>query len=142
MSHPFTYLEVSTILDHYLVALVWSTTHTYMNDDGTEGETVELDSIDATYSDNILADSRKDIENFLDTATEMLEAKGYTWDDYLNLGHDEEQIGHDFALTRNWHGAGFWDRGDGDIGDILTAASKVLGGADAYLGDDGLIYIQ
>ena len=139
MSHPFSYTEVSTILDHYLVALVWSTTHTYMNDDGAEGETVELDSIDAAYSDNLRADSRKDIESFLDTATEMLEAKGYTWDDYT---HGEEQIGHDFALTRNGHGAGFWDRGDGDIGDILTAASKVLGGADAYLGDDGLIYIQ
>jgi hypothetical protein len=27
------------------------------------------------------------------------------------------QVGHDFWLTRNRHGAGFWDRGYGKLGD-------------------------
>ena len=52
----------------------------------------------------------------------------------------EERAGHDFWLTRNGHGAGFWDRGLGDLGDRLSAAAKVYGECDLYPGDDGLIY--
>ena len=38
-----------------------------------------------------------------------------------------ELAGHDFALTRNGHGTGFWDRGLGAIGDMLTDACKPYG---------------
>lgn len=34
-----------------------------------------------------------------------------------------EHAGHDFALTANGHGAGFWDRGLDELGDQLTAAA-------------------
>jgi hypothetical protein len=53
---------------------------------------------------------------------------------------DMVQAGHDFWLTRNGHGAGFWDRGLGDVGDRLTDAAHVYGSVDLYVGDDGLIY--
>ena len=51
------------------------------------------------------------------------------------------QAGHDFWLTRNGHGAGFWD-GDWDApySDILTEGSKLYGEFETYQGDDGLIY--
>jgi hypothetical protein len=45
-------------------------------------------------------------------------------------GLDESQCGHDFWLTRNGHGAGFWDRGLGERGERLSKASKVYGSAD------------
>lgn len=50
--------------------------------------------------------------------------------------------GHDFALTRNGHGAGYWD-GDlpGEIGDRLTSAAEAAGEAWPYIGDDGMVYI-
>jgi hypothetical protein len=48
--------------------------------------------------------------------------------------------GHDFWLTKNGHGAGFWDRGLGDLGKRLSDASKAYGSTDLYLGDDGKIY--
>jgi hypothetical protein len=35
-------------------------------------------------------------------------------------GIDPTQFGHDFVLTANHHGAGFWDRGYGALGDRLT----------------------
>ena len=35
-----------------------------------------------------------------------------------------EQLGHDLFLTAQGHGSGFWDRGAGDLGERLTAASK------------------
>jgi len=61
--------------------------------------------------------------------------------DLLN-GITEEQAGHDFWLTRNGHGAGFWDRGLGLIGEKLTAIAHSFGECDLYVGDDGKIYIE
>jgi hypothetical protein len=51
-----------------------------------------------------------------------------------------EQAGHDFWLTRNRHGAGFWDRGHGAEGADLTQHAKSFGDCDLYVGDDGGIY--
>ena len=38
-----------------------------------------------------------------------------------------ELAGHDFALTRNGHGTGFWDRGMGEMGDMLTKECEPYG---------------
>lgn len=56
-------------------------------------------------------------------------------------GMDSGQAGHDFFLTRNHHGAGFWDRGLGEIGDRLTAAAHAYGESDLFVGDDGQLYV-
>jgi hypothetical protein len=50
---------------------------------------------------------------------------------------EDDAIGHDFWLTRNGHGAGFWDRGLGELGDFLTKMSKPFGEATLYVSDDG-----
>lgn len=55
-------------------------------------------------------------------------------------GIDPSQAGHDFWLTRNRHGAGFWDRGLGEVGQRLTDASHAYGEVDLYVGDDCLIW--
>ncbi len=49
--------------------------------------------------------------------------------DYAQRGEwtTPERAGHDFLLTRNGHGAGFWDRGLGEVGDRLSEAAKVYG---------------
>ena len=52
----------------------------------------------------------------------------------------DDQHGHDFWLTRNGHGAGFWDRGYGPTGDKLTDLAKAWGSVDLCIGDDGKIY--
>jgi len=53
---------------------------------------------------------------------------------------DPEQDGHDFWLTRNGHGVGFWDRGYGERGQRLTAACRPYGEVDLYIGDDGKVH--
>lgn len=59
----------------------------------------------------------------------------------LKRAGDDEQNGHDYWLTRNGHGAGFWDRGyPQSIADALTQAAHADGERDLYIGDDGLIY--
>src|SRR4030095_1537970 len=57
-----------------------------------------------------------------------------------NLPITDAQAGHCFWLNRNGHGAGFWDRGMGDIGEELSRQSKTYGSCDLYVGDDGHIY--
>lgn len=57
------------------------------------------------------------------------------------LGRTDDYHGHDFWLTRNHHGAGFWDRGYSPALDKrLTDAAHVAGEANWYVGDDGLVY--
>ena len=50
--------------------------------------------------------------------------------------------GHDFALTRNGHGAGFWDRGLGDLGDRLADAARVYGEASLWPDEVGKLYAE
>ena len=49
------------------------------------------------------------------------------------------QAGGDFALTRNHHGAGYWDRGVGAVGDRLTSAAHVYGDCNGDVGPDDLV---
>lgn len=52
-----------------------------------------------------------------------------------------ECLGHDLWLTSQGHGAGFWDRGLGDLGDRLSNNCSISPYTykDAYLGDDKLV---
>jgi len=53
----------------------------------------------------------------------------------------DAQAGKDFWLTRNGHGAGFWDGSWGkEAGVALTKLAKSFGVMDLYVGDDGKIY--
>lgn len=49
--------------------------------------------------------------------------------------YDESHAGHDFWLTRNGHGVGFWDRGLGDAGEALSNAARAFGESDVFFGD-------
>ena len=63
-----------------------------------------------------------------------------------------EFAGHDFWLTRNGHGSGFWDRdgvgesgapaGPTGLGARLTDAAHAFGTSDIYVGDDGRLYVS
>jgi hypothetical protein len=71
-------------------------------------------------------------------STESIEQACADRADFVNAnaealeGIDPEQAGHDFYLTRNRHGAGFWDRGLGERGKLLTKASHAYGDATVY----------
>lgn len=54
----------------------------------------------------------------------------------------DEDIGYDFYLTRNGAGAGFWDRGLGELGDFLTAIAKPFGDCRMYVISDGEVGYQ
>jgi hypothetical protein len=94
----------------YAVTMLWANTH---SEDGEaypeHGEGMSAFNSDSQAS--VTADCRSFAYD--------------CWSDLQNL--DAGQCGHDFALTRNGHGAGFWDRGLGEVGQRLTEASKPYG---------------
>jgi hypothetical protein len=55
-----------------------------------------------------------------------------------------DRIGYDFALTRNGHGAGFWDSpteyGSQANADALTRLCDTFPEVNVYMGDDGQLY--
>ena len=74
-----------------------------------------------------------------DTPVDLTDAESF-WDAFgyvlLSIDYGERGCeywnravlaGHDFALTRNGHGTGFWDRGLGEMGDMLTEECKPYG---------------
>lgn len=52
-----------------------------------------------------------------------------------------ESFGHDFVLTAQHHGTGYWDRGYGHTGECLTEFAHKFS-VDAYVGDDGMVHIS
>lgn len=115
----------------YVAAALWTE-----SDDGDEPLDSEY-SIDDIHPDSlaeIMADCAKfQTENAADIAGMR---------EFHNRGEwtHVEQAGHDFLLTRNHHGAGFWDRGMGDLGERLTKATHAYGEIYFYVGDDGKIH--
>ena len=85
--------------------------------------------------------SKEDLSPLLYT-TSIIECYDFFKENYtLWFRHmDCSQAGHDFWLTRNGHGAGFWDRGIGRAGELLTDRANAAGQVDLYVGDDGKIY--
>lgn len=52
---------------------------------------------------------------------------------YRGSSYGWRSAGSDFYLTRERHGAGYWDRGLGLVGDALTAWAKSYGSSDVFL---------
>ncbi len=130
MNDTRTALDLDEMLDGYLECALWA-----------EGYDDDYDADD--LDDDDIAAMRADVEDFALDA-DLADA----WAEYARrmggvLGGQwtpSAQAGHDFWLTRNGHGAGFWDRGLGKLGDRLTAAAKVYGEAALYVGDDGTLH--
>ena len=72
---------------------------------------------------------------------EFREANAELLEKAEELGRTETDCAHDFWLTRNGHGVGFWDRDLGEVGDKLTKACEYTE-VDLYVGDDNKLYIS
>lgn len=126
--------QFDQFLTGYTTALFWSSS------DERDGETVNLDD----YMTSTQADDHCRVEagNFFEKNYADLELAADTYPTRHKHG-GWALAGHDFALTRNYCGAGFWD-GDlpEELGARLTEAAHRAGECWPYLGDDDLIYIQ
>ena len=124
-------MNTDSFTDGYIECALWSS-----NDESTsEGG----EPLDANYSREDFAE-----ETLRLFAAECAEFQRQNESDLAEFaevtGRPDDHAGHDFWLTRNGHGAGFWDRGAGDVGDRLTDACKAWGEIHLYVGDDGKLY--
>lgn len=108
-------------LESYLECAAWSS----IDEDG--------DSIEhLSFSESAKTQMEEELNDFVKYCEENhpKELEEYAKD------NTAKQFAHDFWLTRNGHGAGFWDRGLGEIGDKLSKMAKVHGSCDLYLNEE------
>jgi len=137
-SHPIVitaWRDLDSFTQGYIEALFFTST-------GEDGEPLEQGFSD--LAPETLARIIADCAAF--------QASGTAWSTYAQSSHvknsadaaTEQQAGGDFWFTRNRHGVGFWEREPGvygDHADALTDAAYAFGEVDAYLGDDGRVYL-
>jgi len=108
----------------YFITALWSST------DGNE------DHLDENYdledlADGTIAAGIEDCNKFRKDNAELIK------DD------DETDIAHDFWLTRNGHGVGFWDRNHSqEKSDALCKSCDEFGECWLFVGDDGKVYFM
>lgn len=118
--------SMSDFTKAYIDCMLWS------SGDG------ELESLSEYYDYTDIAPEAikkivKDCNKFIEVAGPLLD------------GYDEQQAGHDFWLTRNRHGAGFWDRTEYPkevINQLTEISQKKFKEVHPYVGDDGKIYLM
>ena len=100
----------------------------------TESGDIGLPLNDVVYSDISLEFAKQTAEDI----AEFKERAG------ILIEEHPSQAGHDFWLTRNGHGSGFWDRkevyGEPDYQILSRIAEDEFCQIHPYVGDDGKIY--
>ncbi len=118
-----------TVLHGYLVGAFWASSSEDVTDDDDIND----------LSETSLNRATQDVGEFLKNAKVVIDVDELSEDDL-------ERLGVDFWLTRNGHGAGFWDgdwdRFGDDVGDRLTEIAKAFPEVNLYRGDDDRIYME
>lgn len=110
-------MKKEDILKHYLHTALW-----------TEELDGEKDIED--FGTSTVEQAKKDIDSFVEKAGDLLN------------GWDDEQIGHDFWLTRNGHGAGFWDRDELPNGKELSKICDEFKECNVWVSECDVVYIE
>lgn len=130
-------MNLDEFLASYIGTAMWSSNDESREDGG--------DPIDDNYDRSDLApkaeaEMRADCERFLAENAAALSSCTCSRQSDTSKA---TQCGHDFWLTRNGHGAGFWD---GDYSEPeatqLTDASKKFRECHLCVGDDGKVYCE
>jgi hypothetical protein len=116
---------------HYLLAALWTE-----DDDAPSGEystSGRPEKLFPRFPQKSLEKAQTDCVRFQSDNKALLIASGM----------DDKNAGHNFWLTRNGHGTGFWDRDlPDDTGEKLTLAAKEFGEVWMYRGRGGWFYFS
>ena len=123
---------MNIFLEHYLTALLWSSTVETEQD----GEPIPADQF--TPSEAMVKRCESDCDKFRESLPDDFDED----EQCRQIGDAFAHLAHDFALTRNGHGAGFWD---GDWcepwGTKLTELAQSFGEINLYLSDDNQLEV-
>ena len=120
-----TFAELDRFTQSYVQAMFWTSGYLEPFQDNLSFE--QLDSAS-------LAAMKVDCKNFQEGNAKLLEIA------YRQHGYDASNAGYDFALSRNGHGAGYFDRKALEVeamfgitvGDALQAAARAAGESNCY----------
>lgn len=137
-------MKLDQFTEAYIQAMLWATTDNTTEQGGNPlDDNYTIHDISKEALVKIIADCEKfqgeNIDDIMTIPDWYGAADSSGMDHYTGL----ECAGHDFFFTRNGHGVGFWEREylTKDQQDRLTKNSHEFGEMDAYVGDDGLIYV-
>lgn len=119
----------------YIAAALWSS-----NDETTPqgGEPLDRNYDQFDFHPDAIAKIVADCKKFQEDNAHLL-----IEDNCFHVGCSMiEYAGHDFWLTRNGHGCGFWEKSDWEeeAGKALTEAANKFGECNIVIGDDGKLY--
>ncbi len=122
--------------DAYVITALWSS---HDESDESGGRPMDYNYGPGDIAPETFAAMRADCNAFYAANYDDLNVE-----EGVKIGPDfgqDVRAGHDFWLTRNRHGAGFWD-GDWPEPQAtrLTEAAHAFGEVDLYVGGDGRIY--
>jgi hypothetical protein len=156
--------DLNQILDGYITAALW-TEEERLKDDASSTDSITTrepgffddvsdESPDEIKFMKIMRDKeQKSIDSFgredidpdslIKAYTDIKEFIRLAGDIAINEALEKglEQLGHDIWLTRNGHGAGFFDHSYDNEKQLMYAA-KALKEVDLYLGDDSKLYFS
>ena len=115
-------MSINEMVQGYLETAIWSST----DDQGRDLDRFSVDDIWFSARE----EARQDCEAFVAQAEDLLDEEDAS----------DSRVGHDFWLTRNGHGAGFWD-GDYRAGDALTEIAESFGMKYVYITNLGTLDI-
>lgn len=120
--------EFGSFVSQYVETMIWASS-------GTDSSGKEYESLHCfDVAQETLEKAKTDCLSFIcDNLNDVLAASAF---------YGLDTVAHDFWLTRNGHGAGFWD-GDlpKDLGERLTKAAEIMGEQCPYIGEDELVYL-
>lgn len=128
MLNTLTKREAREFIRQYLVTALWSS-HDYRSEPDSDSYDPDAgECMDDSYEpDDLLpacrAEVRADVFSFIRQCNDA----GI---DLRAVSPDLDQHAHDLWLTRCGHGAGFWDRGYGSVGDKLSDIARMMGNLD------------
>lgn len=130
-AHEYRLAYKGEFVEQYIVSALWST----IEETGDH----EHPRYDTPLEDNYSAEDLAP-----ETLIQMIaDCKKFQEDNKEDLdGYTTTQAAHDFWLTRNRHGCGFWenDFGDPDANARMTEYCHKMGEVYLEVGDDGKIY--
>jgi hypothetical protein len=113
-------IDVDAVLIGYLGCALWTGTDEH-------GEPLDKTFGSEDFDEKSRSLALRQCEAFCDENKDALQ------------GIDPTQIGHDLWLTRNGHGAGFWDRGLEEVGEALSESAKGLGEQAIFVDGNQLV---
>lgn len=124
-------LYLNGIIRGYIGCMLWST-------HGPEEGPYKCSTLDDLFDEDDL--SPELVKQIREDCEDFYESNLRDCSEFAAKTNGYGSVGHDFWLTRNRHGAGFWDRGFGELGERLSDAARSYGTVDVYPCDDGKLY--